>query len=374
MSENVRATLDAAGHSAVPVYRVARDPIGCSLAESAEALAYRAYLAQAARSPRALHVIYVNTSLRIKAHAERLLPTVTCTSSNVLPLLLQAYAQVPDVRVFFGPDTYMGRNLASMLDALSHGSAEDAQRLHPAHTPQTLAAARARFAYFEQGACVVHHMFGSAVVDQVRSDYADAFVTAHLEVPGEMFALGFEAQRQGRGVVGSTSNILDFIARKVDQAVAARKPATLRFILGTESGMTTPIARRVRDKLAALRAQGGPDIGVDIVFPVAAEAIATTGDSELPIVPGVLAGEGCSPAGGCASCPFMKMNSLDALLDLLQRLDGDPGALAPFRPKTYAERIDGLPIAELAGRTITRMRDFQRTGKLGDELVRALGA
>jgi quinolinate synthase len=372
MSENVRATLDAAGHAAVPVYRVAEDRIGCSLAESAEALSYRAYLASAARTPRSLHVIYVNTSLRIKAHAERLLPTITCTSSNVLPLLLQAYAQVPDLHVWFGPDTYMGQNLASMLEALGRMDAAAVAQLHPMHTPATLAAARQRFAYFEQGACIVHHMFGSAVVDQVRQDYADAFVTAHLEVPGEMFALGFAAQQQGRGVVGSTSNILDFIAQRVDAAVAAREPATLRFILGTESGMTTPIARRVREKLAALQDQGGPEITVEIVFPVAAEAVAATGERDLPIVPGVLAGEGCSTEGGCASCPFMKMNSLDALLDLLQRMTGDPAALQPFRPKTYAERVDGHAIAELAGHTIVRMRDFQRAGRLPADLVAAI--
>lgn len=375
MSENVRATLDAAGFDAVPVYRVSQQAIGCSLAESAEALAYRAYLAQAARTPRSLHVIYVNTSLRIKAHAEHLLPTITCTSSNVLPLLLQAYAQVPDLQVWFGPDTYMGRNLESMLSSLSRMDEDAARRLHPAHTPATLAAAHERFAFFQQGVCVVHQMFGSAVVDQVRRDYADAFVTAHLEVPGEMFALGFEAQQAGRGVVGSTSNILDFITRKVDEAVAARKPAELRFILGTESGMTTPIARRVQQKLAALRDQGGPEIAVDVVFPVASEAIAATSDAELPIVPGVLAGEGCSVEGGCASCPFMKMNSLDALFDVLRRLgSGDAAALMPFRPKTYAEKQAGRPIAEIAGRTIVRMRDFQREGRLPDELVRAIEA
>ena len=30
----------------------------------------------------------------------------------------------------------------------------------------------------------------------------------------------------------------------------------------------------------------------------------------LAVVPGPAAGEGCNVAGGCASCPFMKMNSL----------------------------------------------------------------
>lgn len=36
-----------------------------------------------------------------------------------------------------------------------------------------------------------------------------------LQVPGEMFALAMEARRRGAGTVGSTSNILDFIAAKV---------------------------------------------------------------------------------------------------------------------------------------------------------------
>src|SRR5690606_19630298 len=115
------------------------------------------------------------------------------------------------------PDTYMGQNLASMLEALSTLSPEDVRALHPQHTPETLRAARERFEYFKQGVCVVHHMFGDAVVERVRNAYGDALVTAHLEVPGEMFALGWQAQRAGRGVVGSTSNILDFIDRKVEE-------------------------------------------------------------------------------------------------------------------------------------------------------------
>ena len=34
----------------------------------------------------------------------------------------------------------------------------------------------------------------------------------------------------------------------------------------------------------------------------------------LSVVPGPAGGEGCSLEGGCASCPFMKMNSLQALM------------------------------------------------------------
>lgn len=48
-----------------------------------------------------------------------------------------------------------------------------------------------------------------------REGYRDAYLTAHFEVPGEMFSLAMESKRQrGMGVVGSTQNILDFIAAK----------------------------------------------------------------------------------------------------------------------------------------------------------------
>lgn len=36
------------------------------------------------------------------------------------------------------------------------------------------------------------------VVERVRSNYGDAFHTAHLEVPGEMFRLAMEAQKKVR--------------------------------------------------------------------------------------------------------------------------------------------------------------------------------
>src|SRR5690606_17035630 len=104
MSENVRAMLDAAGHQGVDVYRVASDPIGCSLAASADALAYGAYLTRASHQPRSLHVVYINTSLEVKARAHALVPTITCTSSNVVKTVLQAFAQIEDLHVWFGPD------------------------------------------------------------------------------------------------------------------------------------------------------------------------------------------------------------------------------------------------------------------------------
>jgi Quinolinate synthetase A protein len=94
MSENVRAILDEAGYAHVGVYRMASAAIGCSLAEAAESEHYLDYLAQAGATPNSLHVVYINTSLRTKALANAALPTITCTSSNVVQTVLQAFHQV----------------------------------------------------------------------------------------------------------------------------------------------------------------------------------------------------------------------------------------------------------------------------------------
>jgi hypothetical protein len=94
----------------------------------------------------------------------------------------------------------------------------------------------------------------------------------------------------------------------------------LQVVLGTESGMITAIVRKVQQ---LLRDAGRSDLTVEVVFPVAPDAMVseqTAGvrnGSEpmlfpggLAMIPGAASGEGCSTDGGCASCPFMKMNSL----------------------------------------------------------------
>jgi len=366
MSENVRAVLDHAGFGAVDVLRLSPHAIGCSLAQAAQTPAYGAFLRQAAATPTSLHVIYINTSLRVKAESHCMVPTITCTSSNAVPTLLQASAQVPDLHIWFGPDTYMGANLKSLLDAYIAGPDSAIRALHPAHDRASLAGLRTRLHTFEQGTCIVHHLFGADVVAKVRRQYSHACFTAHLEVPGEMFALASDAAREGRGVVGSTSNILDFITAKVRRAVACGDAATLSFVLGTEAGMITSIVRAVQ---AELPAAVGPR--VEIIFPVASDAIAVAPDSGLGIVPGVAGGEGCSTVGGCATCPYMKMNHLDALLDAVQCSEGEhPAQLAALRPRVDATLVSGQPVAQLGSVPIVHMRAFQRSGRLPDDLVR----
>jgi quinolinate synthase len=183
-----------------------------------------------------------------------------------------------------------------------------------------------------------------------------------------MFALALAAQRAGRGVVGSTSNILDYIAAQVQRAgsdLGDMSPVRLQFVLGTEAGMVTAIVHALRALLQTLPRP----VEVEIVFPVADAAVVATGDAHLPLVPGVAGGEGCSTAGGCATCPYMKMNSLDALLDVLARAPAGPAALAGFAPRKYTETIGAHTVAQLGELPIRHMREFQRTRRLPDALV-----
>jgi quinolinate synthase len=367
MAENVRAVLDGAGFARVPVYRVAQQPIGCSLAEAAETAEYLAWLRQAATERCGLHVIYINTSLYTKAHAHAIVPTLTCTSSNVVATVLAAFAQIPEVRLWFGPDTYMGQNLKVLFQSMAELDEASIKRVHPEHDRSTLARVLSGFEHYPRGNCIVHHLFGDEVARRVATDYSDALIAAHLEVPGAMFRLGLDAQRQGRGVVGSTSDILRFVGQALDTAAQRTVPARLQVVLGTEVGMVTSLVRTVQERL---RASNARSVEVEIVFPVADDAIATTVETDLPLIPGPASGEGCSIEGGCATCPYMKMNSLDALMALLLWLDGDVSNLAPFAPQMRQGSIAGRPLIDWAIEPIAHMRAFAREGRLPEVLVR----
>jgi len=68
---------------------MASEKISCSLADAAASPKYLQFLEAATRSQLALHVIYINTSLETKAQSHQLVPTITCTSSNVVQTVLE---------------------------------------------------------------------------------------------------------------------------------------------------------------------------------------------------------------------------------------------------------------------------------------------
>lgn len=374
MAESVQAILNKNGFAHIPVYRADPRKIGCSLAESAETDVYRAWIQKEGLGHPALHVIYINTSLETKAICSSLVPTITCTSSNVLQTILQASAQMgPELKILYGPDTYMGENLVRLLEVIyqSWDDEKIAKRLHPQHTRATIQQLKQNLSVFPSGNCVVHHMFGAAVVDIVQRHYSDCFVTAHLEVPGEMFEVAMIKSLTDDGVVGSTSNILHFIQRKVEEQAKSmlisrtnnnNNNNRLRFILGTEAGMVTSIVKSVQKILLSLDTKDA-SLEVEIIFPVASEAVSATGDDSLQLVPGVPGGEGCSTAGGCATCPYMKINNLDAVMDLLAMIDnGNHEKLRKHLPpdRLSGRKINGRDATDLGSESILFMRSFMK--------------
>lgn len=375
MSESVAAIMDRNGFGHIPVYRATANVIGCSLAESAEGDRYRAWLNKERQNEKALHVVYINTSLETKAISASVVPTITCTSSNVLQTILQASAQVgPELKILFGPDTYMGSNLRSFFETIVNSWDDEriASDLHASHNRKTLTQLLEKMNVFPQGHCVVHHMFGNNVVETVKKNYDDAFVTAHLEVPGEMFAIGMEKSLDDKGVVGSTSDILTFISKKVQEAAINNgdPKKRLKFVLGTEAGMVTSIVKSVQDILQ----KTGSNVEAEIVFPVASDAVMGVDDDELSVVPGAGGGEGCSTAGGCATCPFMKMNDLDAVQDIIHMVDSGSSevTLRSYLPpdRLRGKKIDGVLATELGVEPIMFMRDYMNNKKIPDDLVK----
>jgi len=65
----------------------------------------------------------------------------------------------------------------------------------------------------------------------------------------------------------------------------------------------------------------------------------------------------------------MKMNSLDAMLDLLQKLKV-PSQLSTYHPKVYNETVNGISAFELGTLPIQHMRDYGKDKRFSDALLR----
>jgi len=275
----------------------------------------------------------------------------------------------------------MGENLVTLLDAIvadENWNDERVKRdLHPEHTKASLKRLRDSMDVYPNGNCVVHHMFGGQVVDTVKREYDDSYVTAHLEVPGEMFQIAMQKSLQGGGVVGSTSDILRFITEKVQERASNSSTGNnrLKFILGTEAGMVTSIVEKVQE---ILKTTGNQSVEAEIIFPVSQEAVMDTGNEKMPLVPGVSGGEGCSTAGGCATCPFMKMNDLDAIQDILDRKERarngsekDEAQLVTQLPpqRLKGKTLNGVKATDMGTEPIIYMRELMATKRLPEELV-----
>src|SRR5438067_4283804 len=150
-----------------------------------------------------------------------------------------------------------------------------------------------------QGSCLVHDEFKGVELDLLRAEYPDAKVLVHPESPAAVVAQA--------DVVGSTTQLID----------AARTSAATHFIVATDNG----ILHKMR-----MAAPGKHFIEAP-----------TAGNS--------------ATCKSCAHCPWMAMNGLQNLADVLEATDG--------RNQIHVDP----EIGRQAKRAIDRMLDFAAAKK-----------
>jgi len=152
-----------------------------------------------------------------------------------------------------------------------------------------------------QGSCLVHDEFKGVELELLKAQYPEAKILVHPESPANVVALA--------DVVGSTTQIID---------AAVNSPADT-FIVATDNG----ILHKMRAAAPGKRFIEAP----------------TAGNS--------------ATCKSCAHCPWMAMNGLQNLVDLLENMDN-----------SSANEIHVDPaIGQKAVTSITRMLDFAAAKK-----------
>ena len=194
---------------------------GCSLADSCKAEDLKKFKDE---HPGYQVISYVNTTAAVKA-----LTDVVVTSGNAKKVV----DQLPeDGKFIFGPDYNLGNYINEVTG---------------------------REMLLWNGGCHVHERFSATKIVELKKQYPDAVVMAHLECKGPVLALA--------EVKGSTATMLQF----------AQQNSATQFIVATEAGILHEMQRTCPDK------------------------------EFIPVPPEISeSGLECS----CNECQYMKMNTL----------------------------------------------------------------
>ena len=202
---------------------------GCSLADSCKAEDLKKFKDE---HPGCMVVSYVNTTAAVKA-----LTDVVVTSGNAKKVI----DQLPeDAKIIFGPDYNLGNYINEVTG---------------------------RQMLLWNGGCHVHERFSVDKILELKEQYPDAVVMAHLECKAPVLAIA--------DVKGSTAAMLKF----------AQENDATQFIVATESGILHEMRRTCPDK------------------------------EFIPVPPEISeSGLECS----CNECHYMKMNTLEKVYKVLK--------------------------------------------------------
>ena len=202
---------------------------GCSLADSCKAEDLKKYKDE---HPGYQVISYVNTTAAVKA-----LTDVVVTSGNAKKVV----DQLPkDAKLIFGPDYNLGNYINEVTD---------------------------RQMLLWNGGCHVHERFSVSKIAELKKQYPEAIVMAHLECKGPVLALA--------DVKGSTADMLRY----------ARENRASQYIVATEAGILHELQRNCPDSIF------------------------------IPVPPEISeSGLECS----CNECQYMKMNTLLKIYNCLK--------------------------------------------------------
>lgn len=62
---------------------------------------------------------------------------------------LQAFAQVPGLNVWYGPDTYMGANIMELFQQMTVMTDDEISEIHPEHNRDTIRSLLPRLHYYQ---------------------------------------------------------------------------------------------------------------------------------------------------------------------------------------------------------------------------------
>ncbi len=169
---------------------------GCTLADAINAEDVRRLRKE---FPDYTFVCYVNTTAEVKAECD-----VCVTSANIYTIA----TNIPNEKIYFLPDKFMGQNLANEMKA--RGIKKDIK--------------------FYNGTCYVHEEYTSEDILKIRLEYPNAKVVSHPECSPEVV--------KGSDYVGSTSQMLKYMTETDSK----------EFLMLTECGLSSRLQVEFPDK------------------------------------------------------------------------------------------------------------------------------
>ncbi|HEY1688044.1 MAG TPA: quinolinate synthase NadA [Solirubrobacteraceae bacterium] len=189
---------------------------GCSLADTIDAQQLRAWKAE---HPKAIVVMYVNTSAEVKA-----LTDYCCTSANAVDVVRHIYeTEGEDAEILFGPDMWLGAYVEKQLRKPMH---------------------------VWDGECHVHAGIRPDDIARTRAEHPDADFLIHPECGCTTSIMEYVAAGDVDSkdvLMLSTGGMLSYAEQAEQTAKSAPRGAKREAVVATEIGMLYPLQMAAPD-------------------------------------------------------------------------------------------------------------------------------